>query len=148
MANTSSSSKKVLVVDDNVALAKIEERILTGQGWNVDVARHGQEALDMVKLKHDEYNVVLMDLFMPGMGGLQATKLIREFEQANQLRRLRIIALTGDSPTLNNESDQRAQSFSVGCDDFLKKPLDWKQLHSILSRNVVTTDDGSPQAYM
>lgn len=131
------------MVDDNTFMLKVAEKVLGSNNWDVETAAHGQEALDRVKARHDAYEVVLMDLAMPVMDGLQATKLIRDFEAANNLRPLKIIALTGDSPTGGQEADQRSQSFSAGCNGFWTKPVDWPNMEPVLKQTADESKEGN-----
>lgn len=114
------SGLRCLVVDDSRMNRDVVERILTIEGAKVTTAVDGRQALATLETRVNQFDVVLMDIQMPLMDGLTATRIIR----ANPLlRRLPIIALTaGVLP------DQVEQAKAAGCDDFLAKPVDFDQL--------------------
>lgn len=117
--------KTVLVVDDepmNRVLAI--EMLKRLDGLAVDVAENGIAAIAMLKAK--SFDVVLMDLQMPKMGGLEATKRIREEASITQVP---ILALTANS---SNEDRQRC--LEMGMNDFIAKPYKMTELLDTLSR--------------
>jgi CheY-like chemotaxis protein len=79
------------------------------------VARNGQEAIELYKLK--EYDLILMDIKMPVMDGLTATKKIREMESSSELR-IPIIAITA-----NALEGDRENCLAAGVDDYIAKPF-------------------------
>jgi CheY-like chemotaxis protein len=151
MSSSSSTSEhvpqpslKVLLAEDNFVNQKLAVTMLQKRGHRVTVANDGSEAL--AQLERDRFDVVLMDVHMPNMGGFEATQRIREREQAQGTRRVPIIALTA-LPT-SRESARRA-----GCDAFLAKPclpeLLWWEVRALLSRieprrNRAIASTGSP----
>lgn len=104
---------KVLVAEDmplNQLLIKI---ILKGFGFGFDVADNGKKAIDY--LKKNEYDLILMDLQMPEMGGFETTQYIR-----NKLNsKIPIIALTADVTTMDNQ-----KCIDAGMNDYISKPID------------------------
>ncbi|WP_413701932.1 response regulator [Psychromonas sp. KJ10-10] len=82
---------RILVVDDSLMNLDVVEKILTNNGASVTTASSGTEAIETLKNAQDYYDVVLMDVQMPVMDGLQATAFIRQ--QLN-IKKLPIIALT------------------------------------------------------
>jgi CheY-like chemotaxis protein len=121
---------RLLLVDDNEIGCRLAVRILERQGCSVSVARGGCEAVD--KARRGDFDAVLMDLQMPDLDGLEATRLIR----AEDLRRGRhtpVIVLTA-----NASDEDRRRSLEAGADDFLPKPLDLIRLHEALRRLVQT----------
>ena len=103
----------VLIVEDNEVLRKLFQTQLKVLKLTGDEAMNGQEAVD--KIANNEYGMVLMDVSMPVMDGIEATKLIRELEEAHQRRRVPIIAVTGIS--------DRETCLAAGMDDFMTKPF-------------------------
>jgi len=89
-------------------------------------AKHGKEAVEMCK-KNDEIDFVLMDMKMPIMNGFEATKLIKEFRPD-----LPIVAQTAYST-----NDEQKQAFSVGCDDFISKPINKENLKEIMNKYLI-----------
>ena len=117
---------RVLLVDDSVLNRKVAERALNLAGATVLQAADGQQALDALRAHPRDVDLVLMDIQMPVMDGLTATRAIRE-ELA--LRELPIIALSaGVLP------EERQAALDAGVNDFLPKPLDLKQMRAMLAK--------------
>ena len=91
-------------------------------------ACNGQEALDRYMAHPGAFSHILMDISMPVMDGLEATRRIRQAETASQLGRSKIIALTG----LNSVEVQN-EAFASGVDVFLTKPMRFKDLSPLLA---------------
>jgi hypothetical protein len=104
-------SKKILIVEDNKINQMITRKILEGKNFDCDIANNGIEALG--KIKETQYDLVLMDIHMPGMDGKQCTREVRKFD-----RELPIIALT--AVTLD-ESEK--EFYEIGFDDIIPKPF-------------------------
>ena len=121
---------KILVVEDNKINQMITKKILNKMGLYCDVVDNGEDAVDRVK--EDSYNVVLMDIHMPGISGLEATKIIRTFD-----KELTIFALT--AVTLE---DKMHEFDEAGFDDIISKPFKQedfeKKLYSALVPNEST----------
>lgn len=117
----------ILVVEDNPVNIKLAFRVLTKAGYRVLVAQNGQKCLDV--LSKERVQLILMDIGMPVMDGLEATRQIRAIEKESNLTRTPIIALTA-----NFSDDQGASCFEAGMDEFLTKPLESKKLLSSISR--------------
>jgi len=122
---------RVLLVEDNPLNQEVARLMLAHFGCAVEVASHGQEALEF--LERDDCDLVLMDCQMPVMDGFQATTLIRERERLNENgrsgRRLPIVALTAHAV-----SGDRDRCLAVGMDDYLGKPFTRKELAAVLNR--------------
>jgi two-component system sensor histidine kinase/response regulator len=103
----------ILVVDDDLVNRTMALAMLGKLGLNAQAAQSGQEAIDM--LSNGQHDIVLMDMQMPGMDGVQTTQAIRRL---NGLAQPHIIALTANA----YESD-RQLCLQAGMDDFLSKPL-------------------------
>ena len=103
----------VLLVEDNELNQEVAQALLDGAGLQVDIASDGQQAVDMVQAR--SYDLVLMDVQMPVMGGLQATRLIRSQAQHATLP---IIAMTANAMTSDREECLRA-----GMNDHVAKPV-------------------------
>jgi len=118
---------KVLVVDDNQINRMLVNKVLTRWGTTVDFAENGQEAVDKIETNQN-YDVVLMDIHMPVMGGLEATQIIRTKPEA-YFQKLPIIALTASM--LSTEITQMTEA---GMNDFILKPFEPKSLFDKLSK--------------
>ena len=109
-------SLDILLAEDNAVNQKLAVRILTKHNHKVTVANNGLEAVEAVKEKR--FDVVLMDVQMPIMGGFEATSKIREYEDSNALPRSLIIALTANAMLGDRDKCIQAQM-----DEYLSKPL-------------------------
>lgn len=111
----------ILLAEDNAVNQKLAVKILTKHHHKVTVANNGLEAFEAIKKKR--FDVVLMDVQMPVMGGFEATAKIREYEQEHELARSPIIALTAHAMLGDREKCIQAQM-----DEYLSKPLKPNQL--------------------
>ena len=117
------SSLDILLVEDQETNRKIAMRMLRERGHHIDVAEDGDEAVTAVG-RH-RYDLVLMDIRMPGMDGVTATRLIRAAWKDGGPR---IVALTADAM-----QEDRDRCFKAGMDDFLAKPIEVKALDRVLA---------------
>jgi CheY-like chemotaxis protein len=114
---------RILVAEDNVVNQKLAIRMLDRMGYRPDTVANGIEAVDV--LKNGNYDVILMDVQMPEMDGLEATRVIRrEFPSESQPY---IIAMTA-----NAMQGDREECLAAGMDDYVSKPIDVKELHRVL----------------
>jgi PAS domain S-box-containing protein len=128
---------RILMVDDiqeNCELAQIR---LTQQGHSVMLAQNGQEAIAL--FQQHAFDVVLMDVHMPVMNGLEATREIRRLEQAGgRAERISIVALTASVM-----AQQRHQCEAAGMTAFIAKPIDFGELARVMEA-VVPAGRGTP----
>ncbi|SMO84905.1 response regulator [Paracoccus laeviglucosivorans] len=117
---------RVLLVEDNAINREIATELLTDAGLLVDTAENGEEAVDRIRELGDAYALVLMDLQMPVMDGLQATAVIRKDWSAE---RLPIIAMTAHA-----YADERQRCFDIGMNDHVPKPIEPPVLIAALER--------------
>ena len=116
----------ILLVEDNFLNQKITTYNLRKYNHKVSIANNGLEAVNLFKEK--KFDLILMDIMMPVMDGLEATREIRKIEKANKLNEYTpIIAVTAN--TLDND---REKCLSWGMDEFIAKPFDMNQLNEIL----------------
>jgi two-component system sensor histidine kinase BarA len=118
-------STSVLLVDDNPANLQLASELLRGLNTLVVQASNGMQAIDACKTQ--KFDVIFMDIQMPGMDGFQTTKHIRELETDSA--RTPIIALTAHSLT-----EQKAELLIAGMDDCISKPVSESQLAHIINR--------------
>ncbi|KPA21527.1 Aerobic respiration control sensor protein ArcB [Shimia sp. SK013] len=119
------SGMTVLVAEDNLTNQLVVKKMLGQTGVTIRVVENGQQAVEAYKAA--ACDLVLMDLSMPVMGGLEATQLIRQHEQAAGWAQGRIIALTA-----NAQPKDVRDCLAAGMDDFLSKPFRKDALFSIL----------------
>ncbi len=118
---------RILLAEDNVINQKVAQQILARLGYVPDVAANGLEVLDA--LARQTYDVILMDMHMPEMDGMQAAKLVRKrFPQSQQPA---IIAVTADAM-----QGDRERFLAAGMDNYLSKPLSIEALSEILALTV------------
>jgi signal transduction histidine kinase/ActR/RegA family two-component response regulator len=123
---TPERSLRVLLVEDNPVNQLLATRMLEKRGHCVVVGVNGREALRL--LESDTFDVVLMDMQMPEMGGLEATTLLRSRE-ASSGRRIPIIGLTAHA-----RAEDRARCLLAGMDDYLSKPFTAADLCAAVER--------------
>ena len=131
------SSPRVLLAEDNPVNQKVALMMLKRLGYRADVVASGQEVLDSLRLA--SYDVVLMDLRMPEMGGLEATRCIVAEWPPEQ--RPPIIALTADGT-----KEIQASCRQAGMVDFLTKPMSEQALRDILARHAQPRSSASAPA--
>ncbi|WP_025743086.1 tetratricopeptide repeat-containing hybrid sensor histidine kinase/response regulator [Aquimarina pacifica] len=118
------SNFNVLIVDDNKINQIVTQNILKKKGYTCNIASNGMDAIEMVK--SEKFDLILMDINMPEMNGLEATKVIRTFNS-----NIPIIALTAVE-----EGEVRNQALSVGMNDVIIKPYDTQQFFQSIMRNI------------
>ncbi len=116
----------ILLVEDNLLNQKLIFLNLQKLGFVIDIANNGVEAVDKVKLKN--YDLILMDLMMPVMDGLEASLLIRQYEkQVN--KHTPIIGLTA-----NTFDSDREKCLLYGMDEYMAKPFDLVEFKRVLEQ--------------
>ena len=116
---------RILVAEDNAANQKLEILTLAKMGYRADVAANGSEVLEAVE--RQQYDVVLMDVQMPEMDGLEATRTIRQGWVQDQ--QPRIIAMTA-----NTAREDREACLAAGMNDYISKPIRIEELVNALNR--------------
>lgn len=112
-----------LLVDDNKINLRVLAAFINKYGGNYEVASNGQEAIDAYFERPGLFTAILMDISMPVMNGLEATRRIRAYERRENLRPVTLIALTGlSSDKIHQEASES------GVNKFLTKPVDFKML--------------------
>jgi CheY-like chemotaxis protein len=134
----SSRRLKVLVAEDNKFNQQVIQGMLEKRGHTVRVAPDGSATL--AALEQSSFDLLLLDVNMPGMDGLDVVRTIREREKASG-NRLRVIALTA----LSSKSD-RERCIAAGMDDFLAKPMRAAEVYAALEREIAEHPTAQPDA--
>lgn len=132
MPAPASSGLRVLLAEDNLVNQTVGQLMLTRAGHRVDIVGNGLEAVEAVQTSN--YDVVLMDIHMPVMDGLQATKVIRAF--GSSIHQPNIVALTASVT-----AEDRRASLESGMDAYLSKPIRAENLTSTF--NSLTIREGA-----
>ncbi|MDA3943831.1 MAG: ATP-binding protein [Bacteroidetes bacterium] len=120
--------KRILLVEDNLINQKVSLQSLRGMGYTVDLAVNGQEAV--AKFTESDYDLILMDIQMPVMDGITATKKIRELEQKqNSKLPIAIVAITA-----NSLKDDRQKCLEAGMNEYISKPFNLEKFPLIISQ--------------
>ena len=125
-ATKSNVPLRILLAEDNATNQLVARSILEKKGHHVTVATNGVEAVERFKRSH--YDLILMDVQMPELDGLEATRQIRSYEKLNG-GNICVIALTAGAM----QSD-REKCIAAGMDEYLSKPIRWKELNSHIQR--------------
>ena len=121
---------KILVVDDEEYICEILHEFLSLQGYQVDTAVNGEDALK--KYEADRPEVVLLDIRMPGMGGVDILRRIKEIDSRPGVV---MLSAFGDEETVN-------EVLQMGADYYLQKPVEFEHLMKILTSLQESSDTG------
>ncbi|MGZ9234533.1 MAG: response regulator [Anaerolineales bacterium] len=124
LASEIKSSLKILVVDDDVLNRRLMKVLLTHEGYHVDLASNGEEAFDAIK--YQQFDIVFMDLRMPVMDGLEASRRIREWEDGGQ--HTFIVGLTA-----SYLPEEGPKMFEAGIDNYIAKPFQMEHIERMLA---------------
>src|SRR5579863_3392482 len=108
----------ILVVDDAKLNLKLMRLLRTHEGYEVRTAERAEDALEMLSNYRPE--LILADIQLPGMDGLEMTRHVKENPRTNPIR---VVALTAC-----NTKEDRERAFRAGCDDYITKPIDTSSL--------------------
>ena len=134
-AGTAQAMPRLLLVEDNLVNQKLALALLQRLGYHADLAENGREAV--AAADRERYGLILMDMQMPVMDGLEATRLIRSGDGPNA--RTPIVALTANVMQADQEACRAA-----GMDDYLAKPFKRESLAACLLRWITAGDSGDP----
>jgi len=137
IATRTRTQARILLAEDNEVNRVLAVRLLEDAGCLVDCADHGGIAAD--KVASEDFDLILMDLQMPVMGGLEATEQIRLYESRNGKERIPIVALSA-----NARQEDRDLCLAKGMDDHLAKPIDPATLHRCLTKWIDRREEPLP----
>jgi two-component system sensor histidine kinase/response regulator len=122
---------RILVAEDNLVNQKLAMKILSKVGYTAALAENGREVTEMANLK--QYDLIFMDVQMPEMDGLEATKMIRKYMDVQPV----IIAMTANAMT-----EDRDECLKAGMDDFLSKPVKLEDIVNMLAKfsNIISAN--------
>jgi len=118
--------RKILLIEDNPINAMLSRELLRRRGFEVSDVVSGEAALAAVRER--DFDVILTDLHMPGLDGLETTQKMRQWEEAERRPRTPVVALTADA-----DQNIRGACQEAGMDGFLTKPIDPAELDAVLS---------------
>ncbi|KYO52753.1 hypothetical protein AUP44_27525 [Tistrella mobilis] len=133
-----SSGGRVLLVEDNTVNQVVASTILEKQGYRVAVVENGAEAIEACRA--DDFDLVFMDVQMPVMDGMEATRRIRAAEARGGRPRTPIVAMTA-----NAMAGMREEYMAAGMDDFVPKPFRAEKLLAMAARWTVRKDRAAPE---
>jgi len=117
--------RNILLVDDSPTIIRMMSMMLTRQGNEVYIAENGMIALESIEKQQQSYDLILMDIQMPVMDGIEATKRIRLFEQQQQQQQkqqhYRPLVIIGMSA--NSDEETKNAALLAGVNEFISKPI-------------------------
>lgn len=132
-----SAGRRILLVDDSATNRKLGISILRRMGYECDAAEDGRQAVEAVR--GGDYDLVLMDIWMPSMGGIEATAEIRKLPEP--IRSIPIVAMTAHAG-----SEDRQRCLESGMDGHIAKPVDRRALAAVLERLIGPANRGEAAA--
>ena len=119
---------KILVAEDNKINQRLAEFTFRQLGLTFDIASDGKEAFEMYRL--NAYDLILMDMEMPILGGIESTRLIRAFESERiNDHKVFIVAVTA-----SETSEKKAECIDCGMDEFMEKPIRKEMLLHLIAQ--------------
>jgi CheY-like chemotaxis protein len=123
---------RVLLCDDNTINQKVALRLLQQMGYRADLSGNGREALE--SLDSQPYDLIFMDVMMPEMGGLEATRIIRQRQQQTALFPNYKSSIVIVAMTANAMQGDREKCLAAGMDDYIAKPVRLEDVRMIIER--------------
>jgi two-component system, sensor histidine kinase and response regulator len=117
----------ILLAEDNPVNTKLAVGLIYLKSWTVDCAANGSEAVALFEVK--DYDLILMDIQMPDMDGMEATRRIRQIEKFKGLKPIPIIGLSA-----HDMKDDIDKALNCGMDDFISKPFKTNELYCIIEK--------------
>ena len=140
-AVTRFAGERVLLVEDNPITQEVGAQMLRKRGLTVSIAEDGVRAVQAIRGQHPPFDIVLMDIQMPGMDGYAATRAVREWELATGRPRMPIIALTAHALPAD-----RDKCLASGMDDYVVKPYSAEAISTVIARWLMPPGHESPEA--
>lgn len=115
-------SKKILIVDDEQNIRMTLKHCLKGEGYDIGMAVNGEEALE--KIKSDDFDLVLLDIKMPGLSGMEVLKKLRDHENE-----VKVIMMTAYGTV-----ERAVEAMKLGAIDFISKPFTPEEIREIIKK--------------
>lgn len=119
-------NKRVLIAEDSSVIQNIAKKVLQFQNFSIDSAKNGKEVLD--KLAKENYDILLLDINMPVMDGIECAKQIRASDNPHH-QTMPIVAITGNAKNYTLEEFR-----AVGINEYLPKPINFDALVELVKR--------------
>jgi CheY-like chemotaxis protein len=111
-------ANKILIVDDTETMRMAEEMMLSGEGYQISTACDGVDALE--KIGADKPDLVLMDIMMPRMDGIECCRRIKASDRTSDIKVVMV--------TTKSEYERVKEAFAAGCGDYITKPINKSEL--------------------
>ena len=118
------TTKKVLIAEDSSVIQNLTRKILQAQNFEIFSAKNGKQVIDMVE--KDDFDIILMDINMPVMDGMECTRQIRSLSDESKAT-IPIVAITGNAMNYTMEEFKEA-----GINEYLQKPLNFDALVEVV----------------
>jgi CheY-like chemotaxis protein len=118
--------KKVLIAEDSSVIQNLTKKILSIQNYEISSVKNGQQVLDALKTK--PFDIILMDINMPVMDGIECTEKIRSLDDPEKSQ-IPIVAITGNARNLSLEEYRE-----IGINELLQKPLNFDELVNLVRK--------------
>ena len=125
--NEKNGKLRILLTEDNIVNQKVATSILSKWGHKISVANDGNEAIKA--LRENEFDIVFMDIQMPGMDGIEATKQVRKSESSELNKNIPIIAMTAHAM-----KGDREKFLDAGMNDYVSKPINIDELKNAIKK--------------
>ncbi|MBD8487618.1 response regulator [Echinicola sp. CAU 1574] len=123
-----SESKKILVAEDSSVIINLTKNVLMFENYQITSVKNGKQVLE--KLNKEDFDLILMDINMPTMDGIECTKAIRKITDPKKSE-IPVIAITGNYKNYTLDDFKQA-----GLNDYLQKPLDYDLLLSTVKKHL------------
>ncbi|ERM83907.1 hisitidine kinase [Rhodonellum psychrophilum GCM71 = DSM 17998] len=121
-------SKKILVAEDSSVIINLTKNVLLFENYSIAAVKNGKQVLE--KLANEDFDLILMDINMPVMDGIECTKAIRELEDPKKAS-VPIVAITGNYKNYTLDDFKKA-----GLNDYVQKPLDYDYLLATVRKHL------------
>ena len=126
------AQKKVLVAEDSSVIINLTKNVLMFEKFHITAVKNGEQVLN--KLQQEDFDLILMDINMPVMDGIECTKAVRNLEDRSKAS-IPIVAITGNYKNYTLDDFKK-----VGINDYLQKPLDYDLLLATVKKHIYTNN--------